>query len=85
MSYKITYSAEAAIQLDRLESIIARRIIKKIESTQNNPYLFFKRLTGHTEYKLRIGDYRVIAEISDTKNLILIRTLGHRKNIYAKL
>jgi len=56
----------------------------KVDNVAANPHRFFKRLTGKIEYKLRVGDYRVIAEISDKQHTILIRSLGHRRDIYKK-
>lgn len=84
MAFEVEYSAEAVTQLKNLDKIIAKRIIKKIESSANNPRLFFKRLAGRPEYKLRVGDYRAIADIDDQKHIILIRSLGHRWDIYEK-
>ena len=40
------------------------------------------RLVGRSEYKLRVGDYRVIADIEENSRVIIIRSLGPRKNIY---
>ena len=31
------------------------------------------------EWRYRVGDYRILAEIQDTKVTILIVTIGHRK------
>ena len=51
-------------------------------STKENPHRFFERLTGRTDYKIRIGDYRVIADIDDKNKKIEITVIGHRKNVY---
>ena len=83
--FSLEYSAESLSQLKRLDKAVVKRIIKKIESTQNNPHLFFRRLTGRPEYKLRIGDYRVISQIEEQNKIIFIRSIGHRKEIYEKL
>ena len=85
MGYRVDYSTESILQLDRLDKQLAKRIIIKIESSANDPHLFFKRLTGRPEYKLRVGDYRVIVDINDSTKAILVRTVGHRKNIYEKI
>ena len=42
------------------------------------------RLVGREEYKLRVGDYRVIANILNKEKKVVVRSLGHRKNIYKK-
>ena len=43
---------------------------------------FFVRLIGRTEFKLLAADYRAIVEIEENQTVIIIRSLGHRKNIY---
>ncbi len=45
----------------------------------------FERLTGRTDYKLRVGDYRAIADISQKNKTIQVTLIGHRKNIYRNL
>ena len=80
--FAVEYSEESIFQLRGLDGTTAKRIVLKIESTRNNPHRFFVRLVGRTEYKLRVGDYRVIADIEENKKLIIVRSLGHRRNIY---
>lgn len=73
------------MQLEKLDKTIVKQIIKKIERAVDNPHVLFKQLTGRPEYKLRIGDYRVIADIDERAKKVLIRTVGHRKNIYDRM
>mgnify|MGYP001559066743 CR=1 FL=1 len=73
---------EHALQfLQKLPFDIRRRIISKIERTISDPFHFWERLSERTDYKLRIGDYRAIAEIH--AQAIHVTKIGHRKNIYA--
>ena len=83
-AFSLEYSAESFSQLKALDKSISERVLKKIESTLENPRLFFRRLSGRPEYKLRVGDYRIIADIEDQKRTIFIRSIGHRKNVYEK-
>jgi len=71
--------------LNTLPKEIKERIFKKILSTKENPLHFFERLSGRSEYKLRIGDYRVIADIDSGQKRIKITLVGHRKNVYDKI
>ena len=80
--FEVEYSEESLFQLRGLDIHVAKRIILKIESTRSDPHRFFVRLVSRTEYKLRVGDYRVIADIEENRRVIVIRSLGHRKNIY---
>jgi len=80
--FEVEYSEESLFQLRGLDIPVAKRIILKIESTRSDPCRFFVRLVSRTEYKLRVGDCRVIADIEENRRVIVIRSLGHRKNIY---
>ena len=84
MAFKFIFSQEALYQLKKLDNETAKRIIKKLEDTSKNPIHFFKRLSGREEYKIRIGDYRIIANITRNDKTVFIRSVGHRKNIYKK-
>lgn len=85
MVFKLIFSEEASSQLKKLENIITKRILFKLEDTADDPFQYFERLTGREEYKLRVGDYRIIAKIFPNENNIFIFSIGHRKNIYKKI
>ena len=40
------------------------------------------RLKGRSEYRLRVGDYRIIYEFDLQKNILYLVTLGHRREVY---
>ncbi len=84
MAFDLVFSQEAIYQLKRLDNKTAARIIAKLESSAKEPLKFFVRLSGREEFKLRIGDYRAIANIMQKEKKLFVRTLGHRKNIYKK-
>ena len=81
-NFEVEFSEESLFQLRGLDIPLAKRIIQKIESTRSDPHRFFVRLVGRTEYKLRVVDYRVIADIEENRRVIVVRSLGHRRNIY---
>ena len=80
---EITFDNEAIEFLEKLPKGIRERIYNKIVSTKENPLRYFERLEGRKDYRLRVGDYRVIADIKDLR--IEITLIGHRKNVYRKL
>ena len=41
-----------------------------------------RRLKGRSEYRLRAGDYRIIYEFDQRRNVLYLVTLGHRRQIY---
>ncbi len=80
--FEVEYPEESLFQLRGLDTPVAKRIIQKIENTRSEPHRFLVRLVGRTEFKLRVGDYRVIADIEENRRVIIVRSLGHRKNTY---
>ena len=85
MTFKILYSEEAVSQLRKLDNAAAKRILDKLDATLENPAHFFERLAGRDEYKLRIGDYRVLARLLVNDNVVFVLSVGHRKNIYKRV
>ena len=83
--YELIFDEEAIDFLNTLPKEIKERIFKKIISAKENPSHFYERLAGRPEYKLRIGDYRVIADIDLADKKIRIVFAGHRKNVYDKI
>ncbi len=85
MTFTLVYTEDAMSQLRKLDNATAKRILDKLDGVLENPAHFFERLTGREEYKLRIGDYRVLAKILNDENTIVVTGVGHRKNIYKRL
>ena len=80
--YEIIFSDSSREQFAKLEKTIQKRIIKALERVKIRPEIYFTKLLGDPAYKLRVGDYRVIADIDNLKLRILIIKVGHRRNIY---
>ncbi len=83
--YQVVFLPNALDDLSKLDKSIAKRIINRIEWLSENidnssPIPLKSKLSGF--YKLRIGDWRVIYEISKKAEIISIHKIGHRKDIY---
>ncbi len=83
--YEVIFDEEAIDFLNKLPNDIKKRIFSKITSTKQDPFHYFEKLTKKTGYKLRVGDYRVIADINRNNKKIEVTVIGHRKNIYKKI
>lgn len=81
--YEVVFDHEALEFLEKSEKQLAQRIWEKIMSSKKIPHHFFERLAGRKDYKLKVGDYRVITDIDDNKKRIEIVLIRHRKNVYA--
>lgn len=84
MSYKLLYTKTAFEDIKKLDSIVKKRIKKKLEEYSRNPLIHAKRLINSSigSYRWRIGNYRIVFDIDKTK-LIILR-VGHRSEIYKK-
>jgi len=55
----------------------------KLSLAKERPSYFCERLSGVTLYKVRVGDYRIIVEI--TSGVIDVLKVDHRSRIYERL
>jgi len=39
-------------------------------------------LAGRPAYRVRVGDYRIIYTVQDDVLLVVVVTLGHRRDVY---
>jgi mRNA interferase RelE/StbE len=81
MRYKIEFKPQAIKDGKKIPTNNLKRIFEKIESLQDNLSGDVKHLSNHEpEYRLRIGNYRVLFEIDD--DVLIIYRIRHRKDIY---
>lgn len=81
-TYTLTFTESAAKELEKLPKDINLRIWNKLRASKLDPFRFFYRLKSRSDYKLRIGYYRIIADIKQNDRVIEVTKIGHRKNIY---
>jgi mRNA interferase RelE/StbE len=83
MNYSVEILRRAQKQLAKIDRQDQSRIISAIRDLSNNPRPSgSKKLMGRPAWRIRIGDYRVIYEIYEARLLVLIVTIGHRKDVY---
>jgi mRNA interferase RelE/StbE len=81
----VVFISQSEENLAKLDKQIAQRILKKIRwLAENLETLTPEPLTGQFQgvYKLRVGDYRVLYTLEDDQNLIVIRLIKHRREVY---
>ncbi len=85
--YRVVFTDRALKSLKKLDQSVSKMILawirKNLEGCEE-PRRFGKSLVGdHSgQWRYRVGDYRLIAEIIDDEIIILVLNIGHRKNIY---
>lgn len=86
-SYHVVFTSSALKQLKKIDRPAAALIVgwirKNLEGC-SNPRIHGKCLTANRsgQWHYRVGDYRIIAEIKDKEILILVLSVGHRKEVY---
>lgn len=84
-SYRTEFTPAAARQLRKLDLTGQRRVQAVIEllATDPRPPGAKKLAGGEGEWRVRTGAYRVVYEIDDEMLLVLVVTLGHRRDVSA--
>jgi mRNA interferase RelE/StbE len=82
--YALRIDEGAMKHLEKLPQKIGQRIFRKLQDTREDPHRYFEKLTNRPEHRLRIGTYRVFADIDDTQSTISILDVRHRKSAYRK-
>ena len=85
--YKVEYTKTVIKILGKLDSFTRRIILEWIEKNLvgcENPRIHGKPLSANRkgQWRYRVGDYRIIAEIRDNELIILVINIGHRREIY---
>ena len=71
-------------KLDRQTQRIIKVWIEKNLINCENPRIHGKALTANRsgQWRYRVGDYRILADIQDDKLVLIFIDVGHRKDIY---
>jgi mRNA interferase RelE/StbE len=84
LGYNISFARSARKELQALPIDVAERLLKKIESLALNPRPSgCTKLRGATGlWRIRSGDYRVIYKVDDSKRIVDVILIRHRREIY---
>lgn len=83
--YRIELRPAAVRALRKLDPPIRERIRGAIGMLAENPRPPAARaLRGRPGYRVRIGDYRIIYTVADDVLLIVVVTVGHRREVYER-
>jgi len=83
--YSVRILKAATIELKQLDKPVGLRIVKRINwLAENCDAINHQSLKGDLAglYKLREGDYRIIYQVLRKEKVVLIHSIGHRREIY---
>ena len=84
MAYTIVITKKAKHDIDALGTVVKKRLGKKLLQVASLDDL--RPIAKHLEdsrigeYRLRVGDYRILFDL-DEKNIVILR-VQHRKDVY---
>ena len=82
--YSLEIKPSAQRELDRLDDALFARIDRKILALSDNPRPSgCKKLKGYrNQWRIRIGDWRVVYIIDDSTASVSITRVAHRREVY---
>ncbi len=82
-SYRLALRQSAAKELDSLPSRDLARVIDRIQALSDSPRPpGCEKLSGQERYRIRQGDYRILSEVSDARQVVTVVKIGHRRDVY---
>jgi mRNA interferase RelE/StbE len=83
-NYSVVIKSSAQKELDALDEAVFRRIDRRILALAENPRpAGCKKLKGYKDqWRIRIGDWRVVYLIDDSAKRLSIARIAHRREVY---
>ncbi|PKB64711.1 MAG: plasmid stabilization protein [SAR202 cluster bacterium Io17-Chloro-G2] len=84
MNYRLLLSSRSRRALNAVPRLIFPRIQLAIDALANDPRPpgCVKLVGSSDQWRVRIGDYRVIYAVDDGRREVIILRVGHRREIY---
>ena len=82
--YAVQLARSARKEIEALDPPVAERILKRIASLIDEPRPSgVAKLEGSTDqWRIRIGDWRVVYRIDDKEKLVDVSVVRHRREVY---
>jgi mRNA interferase RelE/StbE len=85
--YRIELKPRAQKFIAAQSKKIQRQLIQRIESLAADPHPHGSKLLHAEErlYRIRSGSYRIIYQVQHDKLVVVVATVGHRRDVYDHL
>ena len=82
--YSVLLERGAEKELNRLPSAVHDRVIDALRGLATNPRPSgCRKLSGGgNDWRIRVGDYRIIYEIADEIRIVRVNRVRHRRDVY---
>jgi len=84
VTYRIEFKRSAKKELAAVDPSMRQRIANAIDALASDPRpAGCTKMAGFEQaWRIRIGDYRVVYEITDEVLLVLVVAVAHRREVY---
>jgi mRNA interferase RelE/StbE len=84
MIWEVIWSEKSVKQLERIDKKNSQKIYDSVLDCVKDPFSTVTRLTDSPFYRLRVGNYRVILDLQQSKMIIFVIETDHRSKIYKR-
>lgn len=82
-SYNLRLRQSAVKELENLPRRELARVMSRIETLADEPHPpGCEKLSGQERYRVRQGDYRIVYEVDESRQVVTVVKIGHRREVY---
>jgi mRNA interferase RelE/StbE len=84
MSHRVIISDAAKRDLRHLDKVLQQRVAARLQTLaiEPRPPGVLKLRGRENQWRLRVGDYRILYEVDDAAKLVRILRIAHRREVY---
>ena len=82
MVWRVVWSGKSVKQLGKIDKRNTQKIYDSVLGCIDDPFRDVVRLTNSPFYRLRVGNYRVVLDLQQSKMIIFVVETDHRGKIY---
>ncbi len=83
--YEVRLQPTAAREYRRLQGPLQNRVRIAIDALGSNPRpVGAVKLAGRDDYRVRVGEYRLVYAVDDAERLVIVARIAHRREVYRR-
>lgn len=83
--YEIRLHPQAARAYRRLQGPMRARVRDSIDALAVEPRPSgVIKLAGRDDFRIRVGDYRIVYAVDDAERIVLVARIAHRRDVYRR-
>ena len=83
--YEVRLVPAAAREFRRLYGPVRERVRVAVDALARDPRpIGCAKLAGRDDYRIRVGDYRIVYAVDDADCLVVVARIGHRREVYRR-